>query len=219
MSRDDFWFPWKGAKWLGGTRMLSPEARGIYADYITLMREGDGTLPDERTPRGEKWHCRCLGLRDARTLRRIVDELFENEKLQRLEDGRLTNPTVQRDIAKGRGGGDRGSGGSDTGGGDAGGGGAGGQPSLPLLRAIKGGKHAQPSLENLVEDPGTERETGNSRSTVDRQSLDSRPSRWKLLNLFKGRSDSEENSKAYSEFVAALLAPPRARGDPWLIRA
>lgn len=204
MARDDFWFRWLPLKWLSGTRTVSLEGRGAYADYISIMREGDGSLPDERTAEGVEWHVRMLAVRDARTVRRVVGELLKKGKLKRLDDGRLTNARVEEDMRRREGGG--------------GAGGKGGGPKVPadapLLRAIEGGRSAQAPVGNPVDEPGQVDEMPDSRSTVGRQSLDSRPSRAEFLNLFKGRRLSEEKSREDHEFAAALMAPPRARGDP-----
>lgn len=204
MARDDFWFRWLPLKWLSGTRTVSLEGRGAYADYISIMREGDGSLPDERTDEGVEWHVRMLAVRDARTVRRVVGELLKKGKLKRLEDGRLTNARVEEDMRR-----------REGGGGAGGKGGAGkAPPEAPLLRAIEGGRSAQAPVGNPVEEPGQVGEMPDSRPTVGRQTVDSRPSRVEFLNLFKGRRFSEEKSREDHEFAAALMAPPRARGDP-----
>lgn len=204
MARDDFWFRWLPLKWLSGTRTVSLEGRGAYADYISIMREGDGSLPDERTDDGVEWHVRMLAVRDARTVRRVVAELLKKGKLKRLDDGRLTNARVEEDMRRREGGG--------------GAGGKGGGPKVPaeapLLRAIEGGRSAQAPVGNPVDEPGQVDEMPDSRATVARQSVDSRPSRVEFLNLFKGRRLSEEKSREDHEVAAALMAPPRARGDP-----
>lgn len=99
-KHDDFYWRMKPGKHHLDTRALSLEARGAYVDYKNAMYEGDGTLPDERTPKGRHWHMTWIGLRDQRTLRRLVDELLQHGKLQRLTDGRLTNADVLHDLAK-----------------------------------------------------------------------------------------------------------------------
>lgn len=209
MARDDFWFRWLPLKWLSGTRSVSLEGRGAYADYISIMREGDGTLPDERTDEGVDWHVRMLAVRDARTVRRVVGELVKKGKLKRLDDGRLTNERVEEDMRK-----------RDAGGGGGGAGGKGGgakaTPELPLLRAIDGGRSAQAPVEKSGDVAGQSDETPDSRSTVGRQSVDRCPSRPEFLNLFKGRRFSEEKSREDHEVVVAESRfSARARGDPW----
>jgi len=207
MARDDFWFRWLPLKWLSGTRTVSLEGRGAYADYISIMREGDGALPDERTDEGVEWHVRMLAVRDARTVRRVVGELLKKGKLKRLDDGRLTNARVEEDMRRREGGGSGGKGGS-----------AKAPPDAPLLRAIEGGRSAQSPVDmpvgKSVDEVGQVDESVDSRSTVGRQSVDSRPSRVEFVNLFKGRRLSEEKSREDHEVAAALMAPPRARGDP-----
>lgn len=205
MSRDDFWFRWLPTKWLTGTRTVSLEGRGAYADYISIMREGDGTLPDERSDEGVEWHVRMLSVRDARTVRRVVGELVKKGKLKRLDDGRLTNARVEEDMRR-----------REGGGGPGGKGGRSKAPAeAPLLRSIEGGRSAQEPVGKPVDGGGQPDEMADSRATVARQSVDSRPSRVGFPNDFKGRSDSEEKSREYHEVVVAESRfSARARGDP-----
>lgn len=95
---EDFWFRWLPAKWLTGTRALSLEARGALADYISLMHELKGPLPDERTAKGMDWHVRSLALRNRRSIERVMAELLELGNLKRLDDGCLTIDHVAAEI-------------------------------------------------------------------------------------------------------------------------
>lgn len=193
MSVRDFWFRWLPAKWLAGTRMVSLEGRGAYADYISIMREGDGTLPDERTKDGLEWHCRMLAVRDGRTVKRVVGELLAKRKLRRLDDGRLTNSRVEYDMAE-----------------------------RHKPRESTGDNQRQLSLvvnnsgNSRVDEMGTPGQSPDSRPTDGQQSPDSRPSRPKSPNEIRGRSDSVDQRRLDHESVAAITSRyrARARGDP-----
>jgi hypothetical protein len=87
-----WWAQFDHGRWLNTTRVLSPEARGIYIDCRALLCEREGEpLPDERTDRGAEWLVRSLAVRDRRTVHRIVRELMGQGCLRRLDDGRLVD--------------------------------------------------------------------------------------------------------------------------------
>ena len=93
MARAGFYL--YGRDWLGGTRRLSPEARGIYADMLVLIYEGEG-----RCAYDEDALCAELALRSVRVLRRILGELIDAGKLIRdgnwLYNGRATREIERR---------------------------------------------------------------------------------------------------------------------------
>jgi len=81
--------------WLTGTRVLSPEARGIYWDIIMLMQDRDARLKMD-----EQNLCRDLALANPRTLRRILGELFTKGKLAVTTDGWITQKRMEIEMAK-----------------------------------------------------------------------------------------------------------------------
>jgi uncharacterized protein YdaU (DUF1376 family) len=80
--------------WLTGTRELSLEARGLYIDLISLLAEHGGRL--RLDPPGL---CRMLGIRDHRTVNRVLGELVMRSKIES-EAGWISNPRMTRELAK-----------------------------------------------------------------------------------------------------------------------
>lgn len=90
----DQWYRRYPRDWFEGTRVLTPEARGIYADIIDLLHIHDGRLPYDEIELKAK-----LVIREVRTLRRIFDELVRWGKLA-IVDGMITNDRVIADLKK-----------------------------------------------------------------------------------------------------------------------
>lgn len=88
----DHWYAFEGAKWRDGTRGLTPGAKGVYKDMITLLQESPdaGYLADARKIAAD------LGYRDYRTVAGPLEELVEAKKLIEV-GGRFYNPRVCRD--------------------------------------------------------------------------------------------------------------------------
>ena len=93
MTRErDHWFKFKSAKWRDGTRGLSPGAKGMYTDLISLMHEtADAGYVDDAHKIALH-----LGYRDYRTVAAPLAELKAERKLI-VWRGRLFNATVCRD--------------------------------------------------------------------------------------------------------------------------
>lgn len=84
-----------GTDWRDGTRALSPEARSLYLDLLTLMNERD----DARVPDDVPLLCRWLSYKRQRTLERPLDELVRAGKIRR-EGGWLHNARLSRDAER-----------------------------------------------------------------------------------------------------------------------
>lgn len=89
LSRFDF-YP---RDWHLDTRCLSNTAKGVYIDLISSMYARGGPLPDDETEL-----CRLCGCKTVRSLRPLLRELIEKEKI-RLIDGMLVNNRAMEEIA------------------------------------------------------------------------------------------------------------------------
>lgn len=87
-------FTWMPRDWRTGTRTLTPELRGIYADMISILHESGGRVPYDADAL-----CAELGLKSVRVVRRLIDALVTADKLQ-LAGGWLSNRRVTRDLAR-----------------------------------------------------------------------------------------------------------------------
>ena len=216
---DDYYYRTKPATSLIKRQGLSLEARGAADTYEKQMHTRDGTVPDERQEKGMAWHLTVLGVRNSRTVKRLIGELLECGDLVRLGDGRLTNPDVQRELAhrarrraspRGQGGGGHGSG---------------GVPPVPgrQLMLIDGGRAFESDDDaGPVDDAGDKivGEMGADRQSVSNRDLETRftPERGRKTQRNQ-RATSPNRVLAIHEFAAVLMASPRARGDPSALRA
>jgi hypothetical protein len=204
-DRDDPWYRSNPAKTLLRRQHLGLEAKGAADVYEkTMMLRPDGSMPDERTRDGLGWHRVTLRVRDGRTIVRLVRELLDAGELIRLQDGRLTSPDVQRELAWRR---RRAKPESDEG---QGGGSTGGTPQLPF-QVIEGGRSSpQQPVDTPVEKQGTEFETPASRPQVARlaanSGLKTQRNQWATPLI--------RESEKIHEVVVACTWHPRARGHP-----
>jgi uncharacterized protein YdaU (DUF1376 family) len=90
LSRFDF-YP---RDWHLDTRDLSNAAKGIYIDLLSAMYARGGPLPND-----ERGLCRLCGCATARSLRPLLQELVDKQKLKAV-DGHLVNNRVMEEIAK-----------------------------------------------------------------------------------------------------------------------
>lgn len=94
MARKDSWFKWVINRWFAGTRGLSFAGKGLYADLITLWRDGQVVPSDPHVIAG------MLGVRDYRSVKRPLAELISRRKVRVDDDGNLYNTSVDDDIAE-----------------------------------------------------------------------------------------------------------------------
>ena len=67
--------PWYVDRWLGGTRVLSLEERGAFADWISAYAARDALFPDDITLFAQVWGCNTQKARRLRGARRSwIDE-------------------------------------------------------------------------------------------------------------------------------------------------
>lgn len=95
VSRFDF-YP---KNWIGDTRGLSPEARGIYIDLLCLIYSTGGPIAYAKGQDSEAELVSTCALKRATSLRRILDELIAKGKL-RLIDGHLLNGRAHEELEK-----------------------------------------------------------------------------------------------------------------------
>jgi uncharacterized protein YdaU (DUF1376 family) len=81
------WYKRDPNAYFGGTRMLTPEQRGIYNDVIELLYMRDGNVPDD-----DRMLARCFVVR-PQTWRRIKADLIRLEKIA-IVDGMITAKRV-----------------------------------------------------------------------------------------------------------------------------
>lgn len=211
---DDYWYQVKPAPTLLRRQNLSLEARGAASTYEMQMHaRGDGTIPDERTDKGLAWHMTALGVRNRRTVLRLVAELLDGDELVRLTDGRLTSKDVQRELARRARRRSRTEG--ESGGGSGGQGSGSGSTQEPprQLVLIEGGFSPQPSVDKPVDGPGTENESVGNRDSKTRFATiagrKTQRNQWSTPLIIE-REKTHEVVVAESRF--------RARGDPWAAR-
>lgn len=211
---DDYWYATKPAPTLVRRQGLSLEARGAASTYEMQMHMRDGgSIPDERSDKGLAWHMTTLGVRNRRTVLRLVGELIECGELVRLGDGRLTSKDVQKEIARrakrrakaeGEGGGGQGNGGGQ-------------EPAPRQLVLIEGGKSPQAPVDKPVDGPveemGTENESVGNRDSKTR--FETIAGRITQRNQRNGRLIIEIE-KIHEAVVAGTRF--RARGAPWAAR-
>src|SRR5260221_7587188 len=89
------WYKRDPSAYLAGTRMLTPEQRGIYNDVLELLYARDGDLPDN-----DRFMSRCCSIR-PQTWRRIKGELMNVGKIC-VENGKLTANRVQTEVISAR---------------------------------------------------------------------------------------------------------------------
>ena len=210
---DDFYYRVKPHAALVRRQQLSLEARGAAITYQDHMHtRADGMLPNEGTADGMRWHINVLGVRDRRTVGRVVVELLAAGELIRVTDGRLTSREVQKELAArqrtraaGPSGGGQGSGGAP--------------PAQRQFTLVPGGREAAPPVDEAggeaVDTVGTLREMVRSRREEARLVADSR-----LKTQRNQRADDSSRVRDTHEVVAVFDGnPARARGDPASARA
>lgn len=209
---EDFYYRRKPAVSIARRRTMDPEVRLASYTYEDEMHARDGTLPDERSDKGMRWHQTVLGVRNSRTVKRVVAALLDCGDLVRLSDGRLTSKEVQAELAhrarkRGRGPGEGGQGG------------AGGERGRQLV-LIDGGKAPHAPVDN-PEDSGGEAaapaEVGSNRGRTDPES-GANQTRCRAKSPMKSTGGSPYHSRAIANqmvVVAESRFPARARGDPW----
>ncbi len=162
---DDFYYRRKPSVELVRLQNCTPEARGFAITYESQMFMRDGTVPDERDGKGMEWHLTVQGVRNPRTVHRIVKELLDNDVLIRMGDGRLTMEHVLKELAargrgpkaaKKKGGGGEGSGGAP-------------QPELTL---IDGGRSPQRAVESAADKLGELWQAADDEPISDRSPTD-----------------------------------------------
>lgn len=216
---DDFYYRRKPHPSIVRRQTMSLEVRAASYTYEDHMHARDGTLPDERTPKGMAWHQTALGVRNSRTVKRIVAELLECRDLYRLNDGRLTNADVQRELAK-RARQRNGGSGSGSGGGE----GSGGAESPRQLVLIEGGKVPHAPVDKPVDVGGDVSEPGDVGPNDGQTKPESRANqaRCRSKNPMKSKGGAPYHSRAIVNqrvVVAIPFGAPRARGDPATLRA
>lgn len=202
MARKDAWFKWGINRWFAGTRPLSYEAKGFYADLITAWRDGQ-TVPND--PRRIATQ---FGVRDYRSVRRPLAELLEKRKVMVDQAGNLYRDDVDDEIAERleqrkarKPDDDQGSGGA-----------APVQPRLPL-----GPRLVHDSGDKSGETTGRTIETPDSPETVRGLSADCSPSpaRKPLIGNETGRAiKSPEWIDSQTVVAGPIEIPARARGSP-----
>lgn len=209
---DDFYYRRKPHASIVRRANMSPEVRSASYTYEDHMHARDGTLPDERTPKGMAWHQTALGMRNSRSIHRVVAELLECGDLHRLGDGRLTSADVQRELAsraRKRGGG--------SGSGGAGGGGE--SERARQLVLIEGGRLPHAPVDkpgDIGGEPSAAAEVG---PMSGRTSPDVRPNlnRCRPKNPMNSMGAFPHHSRAIANqmvVVAESRFSARARGDP-----
>jgi hypothetical protein len=211
MAKKDPWFKWVINRWFVGTRKMSFAAKGLYADLITLWRDGQ-VVPNDLHVIAD-----MTGATDYRSVRKPLEELFRRDKVRVDADGKLFNPSVEDDIdereeqrarKKSGGGGEGGSGPGNN------------QGNLPFRPRVVGG-----SVDDRVGERGND---GDARpkiaisppSDCDQIANCSRSRRRKPLILHETHATSEKGELRNQRVVAvALLVAARARGDPTALRA
>ncbi len=78
--------------WFLDTRDLSDRAKGCYIDLLAAMYNRGGPLPYD-----EKYLCKLSGYSHVRSLRHVLKELLNTDKL-RIVDGELVNNRVQEEL-------------------------------------------------------------------------------------------------------------------------
>lgn len=80
--------------WLADTRGLSHAAKGCYIDLLAVIyNQGEPIAYDE------DYLCQLLGFKQARSMRKVVSELFETGKLV-IIDNKIVNNRAQEEIEK-----------------------------------------------------------------------------------------------------------------------
>jgi len=90
MSRP--YFKLYGRDWRDGTRVLTPEERGLYFDLCTLIYDAGGPIVDDEANLARQMACA------RRVWRRVRLRLIELGKITLTPDGRLTNARAEREI-------------------------------------------------------------------------------------------------------------------------
>ncbi|WP_425065603.1 hypothetical protein [Reyranella sp.] len=169
-----------------------------------------------------------LGMKNVRTWRKARDELVGKARLRVTDEGRFYMRRTMREVGREAGpwdledddnGSESGGGGGQQGG-TVGGASAGGQGRLPLMRVVS------KSVDQPVDEAGQAATLGDVCPNIDGSSADVCP------NIERCSADvaiqpihikrkwvrpfivSSSPSPFDHEFAAALMAPPRARGDP-----
>lgn len=203
MSKDG-WFKWVINRWFAGTRRLSFAGKGLYADLITLWRDGQ-VVPNDLHAIAE-----LCGAIDYRSVRKPLEELLRRGKVKVDAEGNLYNPSVEDDIEaraeqrrkKGGGGGGEQEGGA--------------QARLPFRPHLVGnagddGGESGDGARKIASSPPSDRD----QSAIRSQSRPRNP-----LFCLETASTSENPELRFQRVVAVTgTVPARARGDPSALRA
>jgi hypothetical protein len=89
------WVRFFPAKYLIGTRGLTPEQKAVYWEVCALISEHDGPYPNDA-------HKIARGFEGtlARRVRRLIDELIALEKLHLTDDGKLDNGKASAELER-----------------------------------------------------------------------------------------------------------------------
>lgn len=191
---------------------LSPEACGVFTKFWFLHEMHREPLPprEEKVPVSEwdEWFRDKLDMKNVRTWRRIRDELLAKAKVRRTDDGRLYIGRTMRAVVQKRG--------EDP----ARWGGESDQSSLDL-QGVHAAQLPQERVEKPVDGAGEETGSGDVRANIGQSLGDVRPILLPKSLIFHGSRPalSYSNSQSFSDVAAALMASPRARGDPASFRA
>lgn len=91
VSLKDSWFKFFTNNWRAGTHRLSLEERGLYVGLIVLWRDG------QRVPNDADWIAREIGLRNRRTVERVLAALLARGKVY-VDGSWLYNSKVEDDL-------------------------------------------------------------------------------------------------------------------------
>lgn len=87
-------FSFKPGNWLGGTRLLTPEQRGVYIDILSMIYEHGGPIAYVADDL-----CRILGFRYRAKLDKVLGELVTREKIW-MRDGFIGNKVADEYLAR-----------------------------------------------------------------------------------------------------------------------
>ncbi len=198
------------------TSDLTLEGAGALFRFWMLHEMHREPLPprEEKKPVAEwdEWFRDKLFLKNVRTWRRVRDELLEKAKIRRADDGRLYIGRTMRAVEKKRGGDPARWGGESD------------QASLDL-QGVHAAQLPRESVDIPVDDAvdaaGEVAGSGDVRPNIGQTSGDVRPIRLPKPLIYRRIVPPLSYSKSQSshELAAALMASPRARGDPAALRA
>lgn len=203
---NDFYYRRKPNVEIVRLQNVSIEGRGAAITYEDQMFARDGTIPDEGTADGMRWHRTVLKAKNARTVLRLIAELLKEGVLLRLGDKRLSMEHVLKELAaRGR----KPKPAKNGGGGPANGG---GQGNLTL---IDGGRSPPRPVDSAADRLGANWQSEIETPTYVRLAVKPRrkPQRnqWAAFPL--------KAIATHELLLSPSLVAARARGDPAAARA